>query len=100
MGGGEGIYGAVLFQEAELAGFVADGQGKVVPGAFAVVGKMVNTGVNSGFCYKSWKLGQKNIKINTPAAGCGVVGCARNFYCMQKYPPAFAGGYFCFAIRW
>jgi len=47
-----------------------------------------------------WKLGQKNVKINTPAAGCGGVGCARNFYCMQKYPPAFAGGYFCFAIRW
>jgi len=47
-----------------------------------------------------WKLGQKDVNINTPAAGCGGVGCARNFYCMQKYPPAFAGGYFCFAIRW
>ena len=27
-----------------------------------------------------WKLGQKNVKINTPEAGCGGVGCARNFY--------------------
>jgi len=47
-----------------------------------------------------WKLDQKNVNINTPAASCGGVGCARNIYCMQKYPSAFAGGYFCFAIRW